>query len=162
MSKVRKRTWVTRAGEEHNAWVADYHAPGPDGKKAAAHETFKTRTRSSGPLFDPLHPTRFSERRDWCHRRNHRSRRLQRRRCRRISTYSQAAPNGGDLWPHRPPASRKDTGNFAYFACWEQPNGAEYRKNNNLSRENSRHPRTGKFGSHQGIELGMAESFRWR
>jgi hypothetical protein len=41
MSKVRKRTWVTRAGEEHTAWVADYHAPGPDGKKAAAHENLQ-------------------------------------------------------------------------------------------------------------------------
>ena len=34
---------------------------------------------------------------------------------------------------------------FAYFACWEQPNGAEYRKDNNALKENSRCPRTGKF-----------------
>src|SRR5262249_18495746 len=43
------------------------------------------------------------------------------------------------------PASRENTGNFAYFACWEQPNDAEYRKDNNALRENSRRPRTGKF-----------------
>jgi hypothetical protein len=42
------------------------------------------------------------------------------------------------------PASRENTGNFGYFACWEQPNGAEYRKDNNALRENSRRPRTGK------------------
>ena len=36
------------------------------------------------------------------------------------------------------PASRENTGNFVYFACWKQPNGAEYRKDNNVLRENSR------------------------
>ena len=32
MAKVRKRTWQTKTGER-TAWVADYFAPGPDGKR---------------------------------------------------------------------------------------------------------------------------------
>ena len=43
------------------------------------------------------------------------------------------------------PASRENTGNFAYFACWEQQKGAEYCNDNNVLRENSRRPRTWKF-----------------
>jgi len=43
------------------------------------------------------------------------------------------------------PASWENTGNFAYFASWEQPKGAKYRKDNSVLRESSRRPRTGKF-----------------
>jgi hypothetical protein len=39
------------------------------------------------------------------------------------------------------------------MACWKQPKGAEYRKDNSVLRENSAFEQ-GNFGSHQGIELG--------
>jgi short chain dehydrogenase len=52
---------------------------------------------------------------------------------------------GGPGDPTNFPASWENTGNLAYFAFREQSKGAEYRNNNNILRENSRRPRTGKF-----------------
>ena len=52
------------------------------------------------------------------------------------------------------PASRENTGNFAYFACWEQPKGAEYRRDNSAYERIPGALEQGNFGSHQGIELG--------
>jgi integrase len=49
MSKVRKRTWETKTGE-HSAWVADYFAPGPDGKRQRHCKTFKTRREAAAWL----------------------------------------------------------------------------------------------------------------
>ena len=49
MSKVRKRTWETKTGE-HSGWVADYFAPGPDGKRQRHCKTFKTRKEATAWL----------------------------------------------------------------------------------------------------------------
>jgi integrase len=48
--KVRKRTWVTRSGEEHIAWVADYFAPSADGTKRRYTKTFKTKREANAWL----------------------------------------------------------------------------------------------------------------
>ena len=49
MAKVRKRTWQTKTGE-HAAWTADYHSPGPDGKRQRHSQTFPTRKEASAWL----------------------------------------------------------------------------------------------------------------
>jgi hypothetical protein len=64
------------------------------------------------------------------------------------------------------PASWENAGNFAYFAGWEQPKGAEYWKDNSVLRENSRRPRTGDSGPirelNWEIRYCLARSFHWR
>jgi integrase len=49
VAKVRKRTWVTKTGER-SAWIADYFAPGPDGKRQRHCKTFKTRKEATAWL----------------------------------------------------------------------------------------------------------------
>jgi integrase len=46
MAKVRKRTWTSKAGEQ-TAWIADYFAPGKDGKPARHIKTFKTKREAT-------------------------------------------------------------------------------------------------------------------
>jgi integrase len=49
LAKVRKRTWTTKTGERI-AWVADYFAPGPDGKKRRHTKTFPTKKEANAWL----------------------------------------------------------------------------------------------------------------
>jgi integrase len=50
MAIVRKRTWTVASGEQHTAFVADYFAPGPDGKRQRHSKTFKTKREASAWL----------------------------------------------------------------------------------------------------------------
>ena len=53
MAKVRKRTWQTKTGE-HAAWTADYHSPGPDGKRQRHSKTFPTRKEATAWLANAV------------------------------------------------------------------------------------------------------------
>ena len=49
MAKVRKRTWKNKAGEQ-TAWIADYFAPGKNGKPERHIKTFATKKEASAYL----------------------------------------------------------------------------------------------------------------
>jgi integrase len=53
VAKVRKRTWTTKTGERI-AWVADYFAPGPDGKKRRHTKTFATKKAANAWLANTV------------------------------------------------------------------------------------------------------------
>ena len=53
MAKVRKRIWTTKTGER-TAWVADYFAPGPDGKRNRHTKTFPTKKEANAWLANTV------------------------------------------------------------------------------------------------------------
>jgi hypothetical protein len=50
MAKVHKRTWMTKTLGERVAWVADYFAPGPDGKRKRHTKSFPTKKEATAWL----------------------------------------------------------------------------------------------------------------
>ena len=53
MAKVRKRIWTTKTGER-TAWVGDYFAPGPDGKRNRHTKTFPTKKEANAWLANTV------------------------------------------------------------------------------------------------------------
>src|SRR4051794_22761330 len=54
MAKVRKRTWMTKTLGEHTRWIADYFAPGPDGKRKRHTKSFKTKKEATAWLANTV------------------------------------------------------------------------------------------------------------
>jgi hypothetical protein len=54
MAKVHKRTWMTKTLGERVAWVADYFAPGPDGKRKRHTKSFRTKKEATAWLANTV------------------------------------------------------------------------------------------------------------
>jgi hypothetical protein len=54
MAKVHKRVWLTKTLGERVAWVADYFAPGPDGKRKRHTKSFKTKKEATAWLANTV------------------------------------------------------------------------------------------------------------
>jgi hypothetical protein len=54
MAKVHKRIWTTKTLSERVAWVADYFAPGPDGKRKRHTKSFPTKKEATAWLANTV------------------------------------------------------------------------------------------------------------
>jgi integrase len=54
MANVHKRIWTTKTLGERVAWVADYFAPGPDGKRKRHTKSFKTKKEATAWLANTV------------------------------------------------------------------------------------------------------------